>query len=190
MDQLQSPFSPRPTLRTKKFPVGDTPSPPSSITTSAPPSPTTSTRRHNQVTSPDHLFDLVFHPHTAKEDSDSPRHGLSEPANGVSVLPCAVLRGRSSLMVVRRRPSAVEMALSEEQSRCDCDAIERQGLDLMEPRPIERNAAMGFHHAPGAMSSIGAVGAPQRRSCSGARSSVSSDSRAVQQPRFVMGGYL
>jgi hypothetical protein len=61
----------------------------------------------------------------------------------VSVLPCAVLRGRSSMMVVRRRPSAIDMALSEERSRCDGDSIERQGLGLMEPRPVDLQGRVG-----------------------------------------------
>lgn len=29
------------------------------------------------------------------------------------------------------------MALSEERARCDGDSIERQGLGLMEPRPVD-----------------------------------------------------
>lgn len=42
---------------------------------------------------------------------------------------------RFSPLPLRRRPSAVELALREERSRCDEDSLERQGLGLMEPRP-------------------------------------------------------
>ncbi|CAG8029483.1 unnamed protein product [Penicillium olsonii] len=61
-------------------------------------------------------------------------HGHTQP---VGVLPCAVLRGRSSMMVLRSRPSKIDMVLTEERSRCDGNPIERQGLGLMEPRPVE-----------------------------------------------------
>ncbi|CAG7939289.1 unnamed protein product [Penicillium nalgiovense] len=122
-----------------------------SSTTTSPPSSPTST--YSPQSSPHHLFNLSFHPykaHTFQGQSDSARH-TSNPENpssrprpvsdtphnaSVSVLPCAVLRGRSA-MVVRRRPSKIDMALSEERSRCDGDAIERQGLGLMEPRPVD-----------------------------------------------------
>ncbi|KAK2760730.1 hypothetical protein FQN54_001966 [Arachnomyces sp. PD_36] len=43
---------------------------------------------------------------------------------------------RFSPLPLRRRPSAVELALREERSRCDEDSHERQGLGLMEPRPV------------------------------------------------------
>lgn len=203
MDHYPSPVSPRPvTHRTKRPPVGDIPSPPSSITTSPPSSPTFSNRRpnNNRVNSPHSLFDTSFHPHgTSKEDSDT--HTLNSnpnndpaisqtPHGGVSMLPCAVLRGRSSLMVVRRRPSAVDMALSEERSRCDCDSIERQGLDLMEPRPVDQNITMSFHDANMASNSGQTEASKRHTYPSTARTSFSSDGRAVvvQQPRFVMGG--
>lgn len=201
MDQSPSPFSPIPiTNRTKRPPVNDTPSPPSSVTTSPPSSPTTSARRqnHNQITS-SHLFGLSFHPYNSKEETESvvphshPNNdpATSTPHGGVSILPCAVLRGRSPLMVVRRRPSAIEMALSEERSRCDCDSIERQGLDLMEPRPVDQCMATRFDNHARTVSGASMTGNSQRRSSAGtARESLSSDGRpvVVQQPRFVMGG--
>lgn len=79
-------------------------------------------------------------------------------------------------MVLRRRPSAVDMALNEERSRCDGDAIERQGLDLMEPRPVDVNATV--HRGAGCHDSRVSTGL---REGGDGRSS-------VQQPRFVMGG--
>lgn len=33
--------------------------------------------------------------------------------------------------------SKIDLALSEERSRCDEDSVERQGLGLMEPRPVD-----------------------------------------------------
>ncbi|CAG8886977.1 unnamed protein product [Penicillium egyptiacum] len=119
-----------------------------SSTTTSPPSSPTST--HLPQSSPHHLFSLSFHPskaHTFQGQPDSvrktsngntstrPRPASDTHSAGVSVLPCAVLSGRS--MIVRRRPSKIDMALSEERSRCDGDAIERQGLGLMEPRPVD-----------------------------------------------------
>ncbi|KAJ5158619.1 uncharacterized protein N7500_008270 [Penicillium coprophilum] len=84
-------------------------------------------------------------PHTFLRQSDTfgqttsighhSRH-VSDHNVGISVPPCAVLRGRSS-MVLRQRPSKTDLALSEERSRCHEDSIERQGLGLMEPRPVD-----------------------------------------------------
>ncbi|KAJ5082291.1 hypothetical protein N7532_011334 [Penicillium argentinense] len=180
-------ISPFPSLSRRHRQTSDTSSPPSSRTTSPPASPT-SLHRHFSQASPNHPFHLPFHPHNSnsKSDADSNHHdhdhdhvctgranSPSHPHCGVSILPCAVLRGRSSLMVLRRRPSAVDMALSEERSRCNGDAIERKGLDLMEPRPVD----MELH----AQRSLQPSSAP--------RASLGESREAsVQQPRFVMGG--
>ncbi|KAF3398330.1 hypothetical protein F1880_005845 [Penicillium rolfsii] len=202
------------TTRSQRHPSSDTSSPPSSRTTSPPSSPTSTLRRRHQPTqvSPHHLFNLSFHPTTtthpkvysdtgSRPDNDHEHdpqdhfHGLSHghslghdiahaPTHGVSILPCAVLRGRSSLMIVRRRPSAVDMALSEEQCRCDENAIERQGLDLMEPRPVDMNL-----HSMNINMQMG-LGMGHPNSVAGSRATIGSDTRSVmvQQPRFVMGG--
>ena len=89
-------------------------------------------------------------------------------------------------MIVRRRPSAVDSALSEERCRCDENAIERQGLDLMEPRPVDMNVPMNMNMATSL--SLNAMGVARRGSVS--RASVGSDTQSVlvQQPRYVMGG--
>ncbi|KAJ5767210.1 uncharacterized protein N7511_004826 [Penicillium nucicola] len=159
MHHLPSPFLSLSTSfrrsRNSKSP-SEASSPPSSTTTSPPSSPTS---RHSPPHgSPHHLFNLTFHPsrihsrtsrdqqesfapHTSHPHPDLPLHDAAR--NTVSVLPCAVLRGRSSMMVVRRRPSAIDMALSEEQSRCDGNSIERQGLGLMEPRPVDLQGRVG-----------------------------------------------
>lgn len=204
MHHLSSPFPPLTTSHKRSpRPASDTStSPPSSRTASPPSSPTSSHRHHSQPYShshnhnhPNHLSNL-FHPHSnsnhnhthnhnqptsnPKDESRQPTHPATStpdsPAQcGISsILPCAVLRGRSSMMLLRRRPSAVDMALTEERSRCDGDAIERQGLDLMEPRPVDMNANMNVNG--GSIAERASLGA-------------SGEGRAgVQQPRFVMGG--
>ncbi|KAJ5752629.1 hypothetical protein N7520_009546 [Penicillium odoratum] len=192
MDRFSSPFSP---IQTTRPSTSDTSSPPSSRTTSPPSSPTFTFRRRERAnrnqSSPHHLFNLSFQQHQTSHPQED-HHSTSSHGHphAVSVLPCAVLRGRSSLMVVRRRPSAVDMALSEERSRCDEDVIERQGLDLMEPRPVEMkidmNASLALHaHSHGQMGS-GLSGNERRGSGSGS----GSGNIVFQQPqpRFVMGG--
>ncbi|EEH08317.1 conserved hypothetical protein [Histoplasma capsulatum var. duboisii H88] len=44
---------------------------------------------------------------------------------------------RLSSLLLRRRPSAVDLALSEERYRCAEDSVEKIGLGLMEPRPVD-----------------------------------------------------
>ncbi|OJD24669.1 hypothetical protein ACJ73_03966 [Blastomyces percursus] len=44
---------------------------------------------------------------------------------------------RLSSLLLRRRPSAVDLALSEERYRCSEDSVEKIGLELMEPRPVD-----------------------------------------------------
>ena len=116
-------------------------------------------------------------------------------------------------MLLRRRPSAIDMALSEERSRCDGNAIERQGLDLMEPRPVGCGMGNGFERVrsvsgetlsssrgegrgleAGSGPSV-TTGGPGSGSGLASASSVGAerDSRrvsgsVVNQPRFVMGG--
>lgn len=77
------------------------------------------------------------------------------------------------------------MALSEERCRCDENAIERQGLDLMEPRPVDTALPMSL--------SLGlsmGMGMDLGQRSPGSRASVGSDTRSVsvREPRFVMGG--
>ncbi|KAJ5799528.1 uncharacterized protein N7518_001596 [Penicillium psychrosexuale] len=150
---IASPFlSLSTSFRSRSPKSGSDSSSPSSTTTSPPSSPTST---HSPQSSPHHLFNLSFHPskaqHIFRGHPDSARHTNTSPgnsarprpasdgphnSNAVSVLPCAVLRGRSA-MVIRRRLSKIDLALSEERLRCDEDAIERQGLGLMEPRPVD-----------------------------------------------------
>lgn len=67
------------------------------------------------------------------------------------------------LLLLRRRPSKVDLALSEERARCDTDIIERKGLGMLEPRPV---SAAGLGFGAGDLDEGGDYG----------------------QPRFVMGG--
>ncbi|KAJ5987390.1 hypothetical protein N7451_011755 [Penicillium sp. IBT 35674x] len=190
MNQFPTPLSPIQTIR----PTSESSSPPSSRTTSPPSSPTSTFRQRSRttsrsLTSPHHLFNLSFQPHSSQSQDHNSNSSTCEH-HVVSILPCAVLRGRSSLMVVRRRPSAVDMALSEERSRCDGDAIERAGLDLMEPRPVEMeretrmvmnmNAGMGMGARAASNGSAGSTTSNEEK-----RGSIL---RPQQSPRFVMGG--
>ncbi|OQE30948.1 hypothetical protein PENFLA_c002G02057 [Penicillium flavigenum] len=149
---ITSPFLSLSTSFRSRSPKSTSDTSTASSTTTSPPSSPTST--HSPQSSPHHLFNLSFHPskaptfqgqsgsvrHTSNPETPStrprPASDTLHSASGISVLPCAVLRGRSA-MAVRRRPSKIDMALSEERSRCDGDAIERQGLGLMEPRPVD-----------------------------------------------------
>lgn len=112
-------------------------------------------------------------------------------------------------MLLRRRPSAVDMALSEERSRCDGNAIERQGLDLMEPRPVDMRIDVGvgsslggFVNATGNSSGNtfaavnsrtttgrGCMSYQHRQSLKNQSSNSTMNANANQsQPPFVMGG--
>ena len=95
---------------------------------------------------------------------------------------------RSSLALLRRHPSAVELALSEERSRCDEDSIERQGLNLMEPRPVDPlaipmdldvNLFPDFNNGYGSFQSLNQIQTLSRGQ---------TQERNPQRPRFVMGG--
>lgn len=72
--------------------------------------------------------------------STSASASASASANNVNANTGGSFRGAASsalVFLLRRRPSKVDLALSEEQSRCEGNAIERQGLDLLEPRPVD-----------------------------------------------------
>ncbi|EPS25699.1 hypothetical protein PDE_00633 [Penicillium oxalicum 114-2] len=186
-------------------PSSQTSSTPSSRTTSPPASPTSTLRRRHQLTSqasPHHLFNLSFHPtassiatnpgngyrplHTVENHHDdfhgNAQYSINSSRGDVSRPPTSVLRGRSSLMVLRRRPSAVDRALSEERYRCDEDAIERQGLNLMEPRPVDMQLPISMLTGE---TSLFHCRSP---SASSAQSELDGLSAPAQHPRFVMGG--
>jgi hypothetical protein len=88
---------------------------------------------------------------------------------------------RRSAFLLRRRPSAVDLALSEERSRCDEDVVERVGLSLMEPRPVDP--------VPIAMDlNANVLGDVASQRSSWGQLSSSSSRLGSQQPRYVMGG--
>lgn len=104
-----------------------------------------------------------------------------------SFRPPASLR-RSSLSLLRRHPSAVELDLSEERSRADEDSIERQGLNLMEPRPVDPvtipmdldvNVFRDTNTGRGSFQSLNQAPSQGRGQAL---------ERNPQRPRFVMGG--
>ncbi|KAL4924399.1 uncharacterized protein BDV17DRAFT_210507 [Aspergillus undulatus] len=133
----------------------------------------------------------------------SPSHGqgycqshTSSPAPGA---------GTGGGIILRRRPSTIDTLLRQERSRATVDAIERQGLDLLEPRPvdldpvgnaidnrIEQSHQTITHHrlpleiANGHGINIGDGGQTRER----ARDEALGDGSGLRpaQPKFVMGG--
>ncbi|KAL1973571.1 hypothetical protein VTN31DRAFT_6206 [Thermomyces dupontii] len=153
-------------------------SPSPSSTSSSPSTPSSPNSNYPAFRSGDH--------HHHRDRSRSPLSVISSPSssiiNGSS-------RGRPTspfpypFLLLRHRPSAVDLALSEERSRCDEDAIERIGLSLLEPRPVDP--------IPRAMDSLNAnLLSELCRNDISPRSSVSSASSSItlRQPRYVMGG--
>ncbi|EYE95357.1 uncharacterized protein EURHEDRAFT_402551 [Aspergillus ruber CBS 135680] len=101
----------------------------------------------------------------------------------------ALRRPSSSLLfLLRRRPSKIDLALSEERARCDEDAAERKGVGLLEPRPVDpapapvpvSDMSSGDERGLGSRSSMQSLSA-------GFLSPVLPTSLPAQ-PRFVMGG--
>ncbi|KAK2738862.1 hypothetical protein FQN57_006876 [Myotisia sp. PD_48] len=127
----------------------DHPSPMTSRTSSATCSPTSSPRS----TSYSRRFAPSFH-------RDKPWHSASSI--------------RLPSLLIRRRPSSVDLALDEERFRCIEDNIEKHSLGLMEPRPVAPIPAVRH---------IDSNGLPEFEKYQHTILSIPS-----QQPRFVMGG--
>ncbi|PYH95927.1 hypothetical protein BO71DRAFT_190719 [Aspergillus ellipticus CBS 707.79] len=163
----------------------------SSSTTPTPLSSTTASPTSSPTSSPFPFRHFHHHRLSLTRDPISLNHSNNNNYNNGNTSPSSrsqspfrlsysSLLRRPSLMLLRRRPSKVDMALCEERSRCGEDAIERQGLDLMEPRPVDPLAL--------SMDSMDAsVFSHEASSIVGDRSSTQSN-RLAQQPRFVMGG--
>ncbi|GIJ83921.1 hypothetical protein Asppvi_002752 [Aspergillus pseudoviridinutans] len=127
-----------------------------------------------------------------------PNRGASPSSSGSISISANTSRSRStsplrlSALFLRRRPSKVDLALSEERTRCDGDAIERQGLDLMEPRPVDPVD----YRVPMDGSIFASSAFPQALDAVRGRSSLQSQlqthpydsQRGFVRPRFVMGG--
>lgn len=142
-------------------------SPLSSAATSPTSSPPTSPFRRGQYRS------LSRSPDGLDNRSQSPFRLSSSPR-------------RSSLALLRRRPSSVDLALSEERTRCDGDSIERQGLNLMEPRPVDPVAIpmdLDTNVFPGLDGSHEPF-----QSLNQVQDQGQAQARNLQHPRFVMGG--
>ncbi|GFF27149.1 hypothetical protein IFM58399_01618 [Aspergillus lentulus] len=129
----------------------------------------------------------LFHPHHRGASPSSTGSISANRSRSTSPL-------RLSALFLRRRPSKVDLALSAERTRCDGDAIERQGLDLMEPRPVDPVD----YRLPMDGSIFGSSTFPQGFEAVRGRSSLQSqlhnhpfDSQrgvGFVRPRFVMGG--
>ncbi|OJJ49742.1 hypothetical protein ASPZODRAFT_128258 [Penicilliopsis zonata CBS 506.65] len=126
------------------------------------------------TSSPTSPFRRMYRSHalSAGSSSSEPRSRSQSPFSLHSI----ILRRRPSLVLLRRRPSAVDMALSEERSRCDEDSVERQGLNMMEPRPVDPVSIpmdLNAHIFEGPVENCASLGP---------------SSSKPQHPRFVMGG--
>ncbi|KAL3482774.1 hypothetical protein BJX62DRAFT_221201 [Aspergillus germanicus] len=108
---------------------------------------------------------------------------------------------------LRRRPSNIDTILRQERTRCDIDVIERQGLSLLEPRPVDlepiSGVGMGFgietriqqlavqpvaHARIPTMTSDETSGFRENRLSNGSADSASVRSKRLSHPRFVLGG--
>ena len=125
------------------------PSPSSDYSTSSPLSSSTSTtttggwhwgfaNSHNNHHNYNHAITPTSSSPSPSSQSRSRSRSQSQSQN--QTLPsrfASTLRRSSLALLLRRRPSKIDLALSEERSRADGDAVERQGLGLMEPRPVD-----------------------------------------------------
>ena len=87
---------------------------------------------HNRTISPTSSSSSPSSQSRSHSRSQSQSHSQSTPSRLASTL-----RRSSLALLLRRRPSKIDLALSEERSRADSDVVERQGLGLMEPRPVD-----------------------------------------------------
>lgn len=189
---LHTSFDPQ--ISRRQPPPQDRPTttPLSSTTTSPTSSPTSpasiTTAANNNINNPRRC---LFHPHPRTFSSIEP-----------TTPPLSASGSRSpprTPVLLRRRPSKIDMALSAERSRYDCDAIERQGLDLLEPRPVD--PAFAFEPltlglgcsceevwaAREAGSRLSGMSASRYSESGSSCSSYSREGR-MAQPKFVMGG--
>ncbi|KAL4872771.1 hypothetical protein BDV12DRAFT_193115 [Aspergillus spectabilis] len=102
---------------------------------------------------------------------------------------------------LRHRPSTIETLLRQERSRATTDSIERQGLDLLEPRPVDLDLDLDLvsggiearmYSGTGEMTVLVTDHKRNRLSCDSMQSVTGSADRGLRvrlsQPRFVMGG--
>ncbi|KAF7158825.1 hypothetical protein CNMCM6106_005700 [Aspergillus hiratsukae] len=155
--------------------------PSTSINNRLPTSTTTSSASSPSATaSSPFSFSPSFRPfnfHSNPHRGASPSSNSSEGSRSTSPL-------RLSALFLRRRPSKIDLALSAERTRCDGDAIERQGLELMEPRPVDPVDGSIFASLDG----VGERSRASLRSQSQGQIHPCDSQRGLLRPRFVMGG--
>lgn len=101
----------------------------------------------------------------------------------------ALRRPSSSLLfLLRRRPSKIDLALSEERTRCDEDAVERKGVGLLEPRPVDPAPAPALVPDVSISGERGLGSRSSMQSLSAGVLSPVSPTSLPARPRFVMGG--
>ncbi|EFR01521.1 hypothetical protein MGYG_04528 [Nannizzia gypsea CBS 118893] len=158
---LTIPYSPRSTVGSELD--SDRPSPLTSATSSPASSPTSSpistSPRMNRFTS------------SLRRIGSRSKKCYSSSSLGIGTI------------LLRRRPSTVDLALTEERYRCSEDSIERHGLGLLEPRPVDPVPLMTDGHAHIDSNNLSSFTSDIKES-----SALSSPLSARQSPRFVMGG--
>ncbi|KAL4886545.1 hypothetical protein BJY04DRAFT_74734 [Aspergillus karnatakaensis] len=98
----------------------------------------------------------------------------------------------SNKTTLRHRPSTIDILLRQERSRASMDSIERQGLDLLEPRPVDLD--LDSVPEPGGIearmfSDISSLDSRNRLSYGSDSDRIDGEDRKrLSQPRFVMGG--
>ncbi|KAL2835899.1 hypothetical protein BJY01DRAFT_222829 [Aspergillus pseudoustus] len=131
--------------------------------------------------------------HDSTKTSIPSTHTQSHHAHHTQNLGTAVL--------LRRRPSNIDTVLRQERTRCDVDVIERQGLSLLEPRPVDLDpigTGMGFgidtriqQLQPVTPAQVPTMTSENSDTSENRLSSGSTESiraKRLSQPRFVLGG--
>ncbi|KAL4786055.1 hypothetical protein BJX76DRAFT_322387 [Aspergillus varians] len=105
---------------------------------------------------------------------------------------------QSTGLILRRRLSNIDTLLRQERSRATRDVIERQGLDLLEPRPVEldpigMDTRLQVHATQTRLPIRRSTGSGDGRgqnwlSSGSAQLEGLGDGFQLSQPRFVMGG--
>ncbi|KAL4937034.1 hypothetical protein BDV06DRAFT_81335 [Aspergillus oleicola] len=124
----------------------------------------------------------------AYSQSHCQSHGNGH-GHGYTLAPGA---GREPGIILRRRPSTIDTLLRQERSRATVDAIERQGLDLLEPRPVDLDP-VGLESRMGQQSVIPHRSSDHRfdereRARDEALGLGDGSRSGPAQPKFVMGG--
>lgn len=129
------------------------------------------------TSSPGSTFHSLYRKHRLSSSNQTDVNSRSRSRSPFS----SFISFRRGPFFIRRRPSAVDLALSEERSRCDEDEIERMGLSMMEPRPVDP--------VPIAMDlNANVLGDVSSERTSWVQSQNQALRVGAQHPRYVMGG--